>query len=333
MTTVPFQSSRVLLFASVLAAAGVSALAQQTPRELEILKVQGNVYMIANAGGNVVVQIGDEGVLVIDTGLEANVDKVLTAIKSLAREKPIRYVINTHVHGDHTGGNAKIKAAGQAIISGNVSLDVGGDRATGAILIAHENVLNRMSAPTGSQAPMPSSAWPTDTFFTDEDDIFFNDEAVQLFSQPSAHTDGDIMAFFRSSDVVATGDVFVTTSYPVIDLQRGGNINGVIAALNHIIDITVPRDKQEGGTMVVPGHGRICDEADVVEYRDMVTIIRDRVQKMIKDSMTLEAVKAARPTRDYDGRYGTTTGSWTTEMFVEAVYRSLSQPASPAPKR
>jgi cyclase len=329
MRTRYFPASRVLLLVSALVTAGAVALAQQPSKDLEILKVQGSVYMIANAGGNVVVQVGDEGVLVVDTGLEANVDKTLAAIKSLARDKPIRYVINTHVHADHTGGNAKIKAAGQAIISGNVSLDVGGDRATGAILIAHENVLNRMSAPTGSQAPMPSSAWPTDTFFTDEDDIFFNNEAVQLFFQPSAHTDGDIMAFFRASDVVVTGDLFLTTSYPIIDLSRGGSINGIIAGLNHIIDITVPRDKQEGGTMVISGHGRIGDEADVVEYRDMVTIIRDRVQKMIKDGMTLEAVKAAKPTRDYDGRYGATTGFWTTEMFVEAVYQSLSQPKRP----
>jgi cyclase len=332
LTTEHSALSHALLLASMLTAASIVS-AQQAQRELETLKVQGNVFMIANAGGNVVVQVGAEGVLVIDTGLEPNVDRLLAAIKDIAGDKPIRYVINTHVHADHSGGNAKVKAAGQAIIAGNVSLDVGGDRATGATLIAHENVLNRMSAPTGSQPPMPSSAWPTDTFFTDEDDLFFNGEAVQLFSQPSAHTDGDILAFFRASDVVATGDLFVTTSYPVVDLQSGGSINGIIAALNHIIDITVPRDKQEGGTMVVPGHGRVCDEADVVEYRDMVTIVRDRVQKMIKDGMTLEAVKAARPTRDYDGRYGAATGFWTTEMFVEAVFRSLSRSETLAPGR
>ncbi len=333
MTIGHFAPSRALLLALILTAAAVAVSAQQGQRELETLKVQGNVYMIANAGGNVVVQVGADGVLVIDTGLEPNVDKLLATIKKIGGDKPIRYVINTHVHADHSGGNAKVKAAGQAIIAGNVSLDVGGDRATGATLIAHENVLNRMSAPTGRQPPMPSSAWPTDTFFTDEDDLFFNDEAVQLLAQPTAHTDGDIMAFFRASDVVATGDVFVTTSYPVVDLQNGGSINGIIAALNRIIDITVPRDKQEGGTMVVPGHGRICDEADVVEYRDMVTIIRDRVQKMTKDGMTLDAVKAARPTRDYDGRYGAATGFWTTDMFVEAVYRSLSQSSAAAPRR
>jgi glyoxylase-like metal-dependent hydrolase (beta-lactamase superfamily II) len=331
-----FKPSRALVLVLMATSAGAVVLAQQVSpavEGLEVLKVQGNVYMLAGAGGNVAVQVGDEGVLVVDTGLEASAAKVLAAIKKLAGDKPIRFVVNTHVHTDHTGGNATIKAAGQDIIAGNVALDVGGDRATGAAIIAHENVLNRMSAPTGSQSPTPSSAWPTETFFNDENDLFFNDEPVQIFAQPSAHTDGDAMVFFRKSDVLATGDVFVTTSYPVIDVPRGGSINGILAGLNHIIDITVPRDKQEGGTMVIPGHGRICDEADVVDYRDMVTIIRDRIQKMVKDGMTLDRVKAARPTRDYDGRYGATAGNWTTDMFVEAVYRTLSPPAPAAPRR
>jgi glyoxylase-like metal-dependent hydrolase (beta-lactamase superfamily II) len=336
MTSGLFDTSRALVPVAIATILGSVAAAQQNPaasEALEVLKVQGNVYVVVGAGGNVVVQVGEEGVLVVDTGLEPSAGKVLETIKKLAGEKPIRFVINTHVHADHIGGNATIKAAGQAIIAGNVALDVGGDRATGAAIIAHENVLNRMSAPTGSQSPTPSSAWPTETFFNDENDLFFNDESVQILAQPSAHTDGDAMIFFRKSDVLAAGDVFVTTSYPIIDVQRGGTINGIIAGLNHIIDITIPRDKQEGGTMVIPGHGRICDEADVVDYRDMVTIIRDRIEKMIKDGLSLERVKAARPTRDYDGRYGAATGAWTTDMFVEAVYRTLSQPAGAETKR
>jgi cyclase len=154
---------------------------------------------------------------------------------------------------------------------------------------------------------------------------FFNGEGVQIFYEPAAHTDGDSMVYFRASDVIATGDVFSTTSYPVLDLANGGSINGVLNALNHILELAVPEFRSEGGTMIVPGHGRICDIADVAYYRDMVTVIRDRVQDAIKRGLTLAQIKDARLTMDYDGRYGATSGAWTTDMFVEAVYRSLSQ--------
>ena len=190
---------------------------------------------------------------------------------------------------------------------------------TGARVIAHERVLARMSAPTGQQSPAPFGAWPTETFFGDDKEIFFNNEAIQLLHQPSAHTDGDIVVFFRRSDVVSAGDLFVTTSYPVIDAPNGGSLQGVIDGLNRIIDLTIPKDKEEGGTYVIPGHGRISDEADVVEYRDMVTIVRDRVQDLIRKGMTLAQVKAARPTLDYDGRYGSSAA------FIDAVYRDLTR--------
>jgi glyoxylase-like metal-dependent hydrolase (beta-lactamase superfamily II) len=170
----------------------------------------------------------------------------------------------------------------------------------------------------------PFRALPTDTYFGEEKDLYFNGEGIQLLHQPVAHSDGDSVIFFRKSDVVVTGDIFLTTTYPVIDIARGGSINGVVDALNRILDITIPKEKQEGGTMVIPGHGRLCDEADVVEYRDMLTIIRDRIQDMVRKGMSLEQVKAARPTTDYDGRYGR-DASWTKDMFVEAVYRSLTQ--------
>jgi glyoxylase-like metal-dependent hydrolase (beta-lactamase superfamily II) len=284
-------------------------------------KVQGNVYMLAGAGGNVTVQVGEDGVLVVDTQFAQMADKLLAEIARLGDNKPIRYVINTHVHGDHVGGNERFRRAGLAIVAGNVAQDLSGNN--GAEIIAHENVLVRMSKAEGNTPAAPGGALPTDTFFGNEDEVFFNGEAIRLTHQPAAHTDGDVMVFFRKSDVLATGDLYVNTSYPVIDTARGGTINGIIAGLNRILDITVPRDKQEGGTMVVPGHGRLADEADVVEYRDMVTIIRDRVQEMMKKGMTLQQIQAARPTSDYDGRYGTASGFWTTEMFVDAVYRTL----------
>jgi cyclase len=296
-----------------------SAADRSEDGDVHVLPVQGNVYMLVGAGGgNITVQAGDDGVLMVDTSVEQLADQVVKAIRTIST-RPIRYIVNTHVHGDHVGGNATIARQGAMITGGNM-----GQPYTGAAIIAHENVLNRMSAPTGQQALFPQAAWPTDTYFTKRKELFFNNEAIQILHQPSAHTDGDSIVFFRRSDVVSTGDLFITTTYPMIDRERGGNIQGVIDALNNVLDIAVPKDKQEGGTYIVPGHGRLCDEADVLEYRDMVTIIRDRIQDLVNKGRTLEQVKAARPTLDYDGRYGATTGPWTTDQFIEAVYRSLS---------
>jgi cyclase len=278
--------------------------------DLDVFHVGGNVYMLIGAGGNIGVQIGDEGVLVVDTGLAANSARVLAAIKKLS-DKPIRWVLNTHFHPDHVGGNEAISKAGSKT------------NGQPAEVLSHENVLTRMSAPA---AKIAIAAWPTDTYFPEEKDIYFNGEAVMLYHEPNAHTDGDSIIFFRKSDVVFAGDTFVTTSYPFIDSANGGSIQGEINALNRLLDIAVPAHEQEGGTFIVPGHGRVCDEADVLEYRDMVTIIRDRIQDMIKRGMTLDQVKAARPTLDYDRHYGSDTGFVTTAGFVEQVYKDLSNP-------
>ena len=285
------------------------------------MHVQGNVHMIVGAGGNIVVQAGDEGVLVIDTGLAARGDDVLAAIRRIS-DKPIRIVINTHVHADHSGGNEAIARIGESL-GGNAPGNSGLTLATARVL-AHEKVMARMSAPTGQAPPRPFAAWPTETFFGDDKEIFFNDEAIQLIYQPG-HTDGDVLVFFRRSDVVASGDLFLTSTYPVIDARNGGSVQGVIDGLNRLLDIAIPKDKEEGGTYVVPGHGRLSDEADVVEYRDMLTIVRDRIQDLIGMGKSLADIKAARPTLDYDGRYGATSGPWTTEQFIEAVYRDLSK--------
>ena len=293
--------------------------------EIRALQVRGNVYLLSGAGANITLQFGKEGVMLVDTGMAGISDNVLAAIRKLT-DAPIHWLIDTSADPDHVGGNAVIRKAGATIAGGDMtrSLDAG-DSEAGAQVIANEGVLERLSARVDDKSVTPFEAWPTETFRLKKRDMFFNDEAVQLLSQPAAHTDGDVIVFFRRSDVVSTGDVFVPTNYPVIDLARGGSINGEIAALNRIIDVTVPAVKEEGGTMVVPGHGRICDEADVADYRDMITIIRDRVQALIKEGKTLEQVKAARPTMDYDPRFGTNQGKWTTDMFVEAVYQSLKQ--------
>ena len=266
--------------------------------------------MLVGAGGNIAVQIGDDGVLVVDTGLAQNADRVIAAIKKLS-DKPIRWVLNTHFHPDHTGGNEAVAKAGSKTNGGP------------AEILAHENVLTRMSAPANK---LPTASWPTDTYFPEEKDIYFNGEAVMLFHDVAAHTDGDSIVYLRKSDVVVAGDVFVTTSYPYIDQANGGSIQGELNALNRILDIAVPAHQQEGGTYVIPGHGRICDEADVLEYRDMVTIVRDRIQDMIKRGLTIDQVKAARPTLDYDLHYGSDTGFVTTAGFVEAVFKDLSNP-------
>ncbi len=305
----------------LLAAAGLICAQSPTNTEVHVWPAQGNIYMIVGAGGNITVQAGKDGVLVVDTGLANMSDKVLAAIKTISTG-PIRYIINTHYHADHTGGNEKIRLAGSTIVGGNVAGDIK-DAGEGAAILSHINVLNRMSAPTGTEPPSPDGGWPTSTFLSDQKKLYFNGEGIDILHLAAAHTDGDSIVFFRRSDVISTGDIFTTTNYPIIDLAAGGSIQGTIDALQKIADLIIPVYGQEGGTMVIPGHGRLCDFGDVLNFREMTIIVRDRVQDMIKHGMTLEQVKAARPTQDYDPLYGSTTGFWTTDKFVEAVYKSL----------
>jgi glyoxylase-like metal-dependent hydrolase (beta-lactamase superfamily II) len=283
---------------------------------LEVLPVQGNVYLIAGGGGNVVVQVGQSGALLVDSKSGPMTDRILAAVKTLSVvEKPIRYVLNTSADGDHLGGNEKLATAlGSA--TGWTIINTPGASQTAVQIIAHDNVLPRVSE-------LPTSAWPTETFVGLEKELHFNGEAVLMSHIPAAHTDGDSIVYFRKSDVVATGDVYRTDSYPVIDMARGGSVQGVIDGLNRVLDLAVPAHHEEGGTFVVPGHGRISDEFDVLEYRDMVTIVRDRVQAMVAKGMGLAQVQTVRPTRDYDSRYGATSGAWTTDMFVEAVFKTV----------
>jgi cyclase len=310
---------------------GLAEAAQQTGRgggqtqnfdnaEIKVQPAQNNVYMLVGSGGNITVQTGKDGVLVVDTQYAPLSTKILAAIRTLSNG-PIRYIINTHVHPDHTGGNENIRKAGSTIAGGNVAGDIQ-DAAVGAQIIAHDNVLKRMSA-RNAQPPIPAAAWPTSTFIGDDKKLFFNGEGIHIIHQPAAHTDGDSIVFFRRSDVISTGDIFTTTNFPVIDLAAGGTINGIIDGLNRIVDLIIPVYGQEGGTLVIPGHGRLSDMGDVINYREMATVVRDRVQDMVNKGMTLDQVKSARPTRDYDPLYGSTTGFWTTDMFVEAVFKTL----------
>jgi glyoxylase-like metal-dependent hydrolase (beta-lactamase superfamily II) len=289
------------------------------PGDIRVLKVRPNVYMLTGAGGNITVLTFPEGVLLVDSGSVQTADKVLEAVKKLS-EKPIAYIINTSASADHVGGNEKLAASGRRI---PVEVVAG----EGPMVIAHENVMTRMSAPTGKQAAAPERAWPNETYHLDAMKLsahFHGGEPIELFHEPAAHSDGDSLVWFRRADVISTGDIFMTTTYPIIDVANGGTIDGVIDGLNKILEVAFPDFRSEGGTMIIPGHGRLCDMADVGYYRDMVTIIRGRVQDLIKKGQTLDQVKAAKPTRDYDGRFGATTGPWTTDMFVEAVYKTLN---------
>jgi len=288
--------------------------------ELEVLPVQGNVFMIGGPGGNTTVQIGHEAVVVVDTQTPQVTQRLLAAIEELS-DKPIRHIIVTSAEPDHTGGNEAISRAGTYVRLID-SFDPRGLSADASIM-AHVNVLGRMSAPTGGSPEVPSGAWPTDTYFTEDWALFVNGEAIQLLHIPEAHTDGDTMVFFRRSDVISAGDIFNTDRYPPFDGARGGSIAGVIEGLNRILDLAIPGENQEGGTVVVPGHGRLSDETDVANYRDMVTIVRDRIRALIDDGMTLEQVQAAKPTRDYDAIYTGVPGTLAPDMFVAAVYRDL----------
>jgi glyoxylase-like metal-dependent hydrolase (beta-lactamase superfamily II) len=279
--------------------------------------------MLVGAGANITMQVGDDGILLVDTGGAKMSDQVLAAIRTIS-SKPIRYIVNTSIDADHTGGNVAITKAGDTIAGGNVLGDIGESATRGAAIISFQTILDRMSASKGADVA-PQGAWPTDTYERPQKNLFINDEAVEIIHEPAAHTDGDSLVFFRRSDVVSTGDVFSTVGYPVIDRERGGSIQGIIDALNVLLyQVTISGPKEEGGTLIVPGHGRLCDQADLVVYQEMVTIIRDRVENMVKKGMTLEQVKAAKPTSDYDPVYGASTGPWTTDMFVEAVYNSLA---------
>jgi cyclase len=308
------------------------ASAQQDQKQADhtifVMHVQGRVYMLVGGGSNITVQLGDEAVVLVDTGAAQMSEQVLSAIRTLS-QKPIEFIVNTSVDEDHTGGNQNLAQAG------HFNSGLAGEQA-GASIVAHLAVLDRMTAPASKEAAVSQESWPTDTYDNDRWDLF-NDEAIVIEHPHAAHTDGDSIVFFRRSDVLSVGDILTPEHYPVIDAAKGGTINGEIDALNQIIGITVPRENEEGGTYVIPGHGRLCDRNVVANYRDMVTIVRDRIEDLVKKGKTLEQVKAAKPTLDYDGIYSADSGPWTTEMFIEAVYRDLSnattQPEQKAPKR
>lgn len=288
--------------------------------DIHVLHVQGNIYMLVGAGGNITLQAGDQGVLIVDTMYAPLSDKIFAAIRSISN-KPLTYIINTHAHSDHIGGNANLAMMGSNIAGGN-TIDLFAGTGEQAKIVAHENVVNSILNMEEDQLAL--EGWPTDSYYTPRKDLFFNGEAVMITHQANAHTDGDSLVFFRRSDVISTGDIYRTTAYPFIDVANGGTLQGVLNGLNNILDMAVPADRQEGGTMIIPGHGRLSDEADVLDYRDMLTIIRDRIAYRIDQGDSFAQVLATQPTFDYDDRYGLVSGSFTTEKFIEVIYNELS---------
>jgi len=311
-------------------------LGQRDTAGLEVLQVRPDFYLIATSVSNVGVQIGPDGIVVVNSGTQDASADVLGAIQKLTRA-PLRYIINTSADADLVGGNRTLSKAGLRLgaLTVRAGRPPGPDDA--AFIMAHENVLNRVRGLTPS---LPAEAWPSETFDDERKALSFNGEGIEVLHQPASHTDGDTVVFFRRSDVVVAGHIVDATRFPVIDVARGGTVQGEIAALNRVIQLAIPAGPYlgipngaietstavlPGGTEVLTGRGRIYRQIDVVNYRDMVVIITDTIQHMIDQKMTLEQIKAAAPAKAWEPQFGAKSGPWTTNDFVEAIYRSLTK--------
>ena len=319
----------------MLAIAAAASAQNAATGNIEIVPIRGHLYLLAGAGANITLSIGPDGVFMVDAGAPGMTAQIIAAVQKLSRDlakegqplasyappKPIRYLANTTISPEHTGGNVGIAEAGKTFTGGNVAADLASGLANdNAAILSTEKASLRMV-----EARMPGNGQPTETYVRGIMKLshFFNGEGVELLHMPNATTDGDSIVWFRGSDVIAAGDIFDMTSYPFIDMEKGGTIQGILAALNRMDEMSEAEFRTEGGTLVIPGHGRICDLADLAYYRDMVTIIRDRVQWMMKKDLTLAQIQAARPTEDWDGRFGKNP-NWTPDMFVEAIYKGLA---------
>ena len=320
---------RMLTAGLALATPLLLAAAQAAP--LELLPVQGDVWLLAGGPTNVAVQVGRDGVLLVDAPPEALTDEAMVLVRTVSK-LPVRYVISTALDPERTRGDRALGRYAEPLlgtergainVTNNAVASAGGP-INGLEVLGHENVLNRLTSLPKEQAASLAGALVTSEYYLPWKDFPMNGDAVVVTHLPAAHTDGDSLVHFRRSDVLVTGDVFTPGQFPRIDLARGGSVQGELDALNRILDIAVPGPFQEGGTMVIPGRGRICDEADVVEYRDMVKIITDRVQDQLRRKQALAQVLASRPAQDYETEYGGTRGGPTAEEFVTTLYKSLA---------
>lgn len=295
----------LLSFVAALSTGSLLCVGAAAQQDFAIVKVKsqrvaGNVYMLEGSGGNIGVFVGVDGVFIVDDQFAPLTEKIVAEIRKLSDGK-IRFLINTHMHSDHVGGNENLGEMG-------------------ALIVAHDTVRSRMAEGIYSFIskkrgdPAPAIALPTVTYSQDVS-FHLNGEQVHVFHVSPAHTDGDSFVHFKGSNVLHLGDVFGTSGYPVIDVPNGGRFAGVIDAIERAIKLAGPN------TRIIPGHGEISDIDDLLEVRDMLVIVRDRIQKLVDDGKDLEAVLAAAPTAEYDARWG--QGFMPASFFIETVYREL----------
>lgn len=288
----------VLLVAGIASYSGAQQDFDQVQIQTE--KLAEGVYMLTGAGGNIGVSSGEDGVLVIDSQYAALTDKIRAAVAAIS-DKPLRFLINTHWHGDHTGGNENLAK-------------------TGAVIFAHENVRERMSVAQsifGRETPAsPEQALPVVTF-TQGITFHLNGDDIDLFHISNAHTDGDVLIRFRKANVLHMGDIYFAGSYPFIDVASGGSINGMIRVLDQVLGMI------DENTKIIPGHGPLSNKKKLQVYRDMLATVRDRVAQHIKEGKSVEEVLAAKPTQEFGAALE--QGFMNAERFVEIVYNSLKK--------
>jgi glyoxylase-like metal-dependent hydrolase (beta-lactamase superfamily II) len=294
--------------------------AQQQPADtasiqgaLKVIHVQGNVYLFAGVGPNITVEIGQFGPLMVDTPPAAVMPQVLAEIRKLS-PWPVRFLLHTTADPDYLSGDAALLASSRTLEAW-----------------IHNNLYARLLAASNGPVALPTATVTYSEPIVDT----FNSEAVVIYQAPAAHTDSDSVVFFRRSDVISTGPIYTPGRYPVIDIERGGTITGLIEAVYRVLELAVPDNFSSDGTVIVPGRGRLAEESDLGEYRNMLVIIKDRILGMKNKRMTLQQIQASRPSLDYDTEYHATLAE--ANRFVEAIYRTLPEPQPPArqqpPKR
>jgi glyoxylase-like metal-dependent hydrolase (beta-lactamase superfamily II) len=292
------------MLTGILAVAALLGPQERDFSKVEVVpeKLAEGVYMLTGAGGNIGVSAGEDGVFLVDDQYAPLTDKIRAAVAAIS-SRPIRFLVNTHWHGDHTGGNENLGRGG-------------------VVIVAHDNVRKRMSVEQFIEAfgskvpPAPKDALPVVTF-SDAASFHMNGDEIQAFHVPPAHTDGDSVVRFARANVVHMGDCFFNGRYPFVDLSSGGSFEGVIAVAEKVLAIS------DAGTKIIPGHGPVADRAALAAYRDVLATVRDRVRPLIAAGKSLEEVKAAQPTREWDATWG--QGFMKPDVWLGIVYKSLKE--------